>query len=274
MRMLINFVVILLLLTGGFAFQALAETMLLEDIELQHKPAGDIIPLIEPLLPENAVISGEGYKIILKTTAENLPQVKQLIAELDTPLQQLQIAVSLDPAVLQQQTSLPTLTTNIPGKDKTRPAPISQTETTQIYKTQGQQAAAGLQVIQVLQDRWTMIRTGQSIPVMNRVRNPDGTITESISYQHVNQGLRIRPHLSGKEVVLSVQPFYEAASQSGTGRQLYYKQEKQTKTHLGTWISIDTTTGSQLQPADNKAQQNLPAPGATALIYMRVDVAP
>jgi hypothetical protein len=86
MRMLINFVVILLLLTGGFAFQALAEAMLLEDIELQHKPAGDIIPLIEPLLPENAVISGEGYKIILKTTAENLPQVKQLIAELDTPL--------------------------------------------------------------------------------------------------------------------------------------------------------------------------------------------
>jgi hypothetical protein len=274
MRMLINFVVILLLLTGGFAFQALAEAMLLEDIELQHKPAGDIIPLIEPLLPENAVISGEGYKIILKTTAENLPQVKQLIAELDTPLQQLQIAVSLDPAVLQQQTSLPTLTTNIAGKDKTRPAPISQTETTQIYKTQGQQAAAGLQVIQVLQDRWTMIRTGQSIPVMNRIRNPDGTITESISYQQVNQGLRIRPHLSGKKVVLSVQPFYEAASQSGTGRQLYYKQEKQTKTRLGTWISIDTTTGSQLQPADNKAQQNSPAPGATALIYMRVDVAP
>ena len=103
MRMLVNFVVILLLLTGGFAFQAQAETMLLEDIELQHKPAGDIIPLIEPLLPENAVITGEGYKIILKTTAENLPQVKQLIAELDTPRQQLQIAVSLDPAVLQQQ---------------------------------------------------------------------------------------------------------------------------------------------------------------------------
>ena len=119
-----------------------------------------------------------------------------------------------------------------------------------------------------------MIRTGQSIPVMNRIRNPDGTITESISYQHVNQGLRIRPHLSGKEVVLSMQPFYEAASQSGTGRQLYYKQEKQTKTHLGTWISVDTTTGNQLQPADNKAQQNLPAARATALIYMRVDVAP
>ena len=274
MKMLVNFVVILLLLTGGFAFQVQAETMLLEDIELQHKPAGDIIPLIEPLLPENAVITGEGYKIILKTTAENLPQVKQLIAELDTPRQQLQIAVSLDPAVLQQQTSLPTLTTNIPGKDKTSPAPISQTETTQIYKTQGQQAAAGLQVIQVLQDRWTMIRTGQSIPVMNRIRNPDGTITESISYQQVNQGLRIRPHLSGKVVELSVQPFYEAASQSGTGRQLYYKQEKQTKTHLGTWISVDTTTGNQLQPADNKAQQNLPAARATALIYMRVDVAP
>jgi hypothetical protein len=273
MKMFINFVVIVLLLTGGSAFQAQAETMQLETIKLQHKPAEDIIPLIEPLLPKNAVISGEGYKIILKTTAENLPQVKQLIAELDIPLRQLQIAVSLDPVVLQQHTTLPAYSTDITGKEKTSPAPTAQSDAIQIYKTQGQQATTGLQVIQVLQDRWTMIRTGQSIPVMNRVRNPDGTITESISYQQVNQGLRIRPHLAGKEVVLGVQPFYEAASQSDTGRQLYYKQERQTKTRLGTWISIDTTTGNPIQAVNNKAQQNPTAPGASSLIYIRVDVA-
>lgn len=274
MKILINFVVILLLVANGFAFQARAETMQLETIKLQHKPAENIIPLIEPFLPENAAISGEGYEIILKTTTDNLPQVKQLIAELDIPLQQLQIAVSLDPAVLQQAIIPPAFTTDRPGKDKTSPTPIAHSDTTQIYKTQGQQTAAGLQVIQVLQDRWSMIRTGQSTPVINRVRNPDGTITESISYQQVNQGLRIRPHLSGKEVVLNVQPFYEAANQNGTGRQLYYKQEKQTKTHLGTWISIDTTTGSAIQPANNKTQQNPIPPGSTSLIYMRVDVAP
>jgi hypothetical protein len=274
MKLLYSFVVILLMLANSVTGLAQTEAMLLEKIKLQHKPAGDIIPLVEPFLPENAVISGEGYKIILKTTAENMPQVKQLIAELDTPLQQLQISVSLDPAVLQQAMTNSAASTEVSGDDKTDTPSTSQADTTQIYKTKGHKVAAGIQVIQVLQDRWSMIRTGQSIPVMKRVRNPDGTITESISYQQVNQGLRIRPRLTGEEVILSIQPFYEAASQSGTGQQLYYKQEKQIKAQLGNWLSIDTTTGSLIQPKGSKAQQNPATLTSTSILYLKVDVAP
>jgi len=138
MKMLINLVVMLLVLASSFASHAQAEAMLLEKIKLQHKPAGDIIPLIEPFLPENAVISGEGYKIILKTTAENMPQVKQLIADLDTPLQQLRISVSLDPAVLQQETTKSASPAEIPGNDKTGPPSISQSDTTRSYNTKAE----------------------------------------------------------------------------------------------------------------------------------------
>ena len=119
-----------------------------------------------------------------------------------------------------------------------------------------------------------MIRTGQAIPVMKRMRNPDGTITESVSYQQVNQGLRIRPHLTGEEVILSIQPFYEAASQSGTGQQLYYKQEKQTKARLGKWLSIDTTTGILIQSGGSKVQQDPTSLTSTSLLYLKVDIAP
>ena len=274
MKMLFGLIVILLVSTNSVAAFAETDVMLLEKIKLQHKPAGDIIPLVEPFLPENAVISGEGYKIILKTTAENMPQVKQLITDLDTPLQQLQISVSLDPAVLQQATIESAPSAEEPDENHTATPPTSQADTTQIYKTKGHKVAAGIQVIQVLQDRWSMIRTGQAIPVMKRIRNPDGTITESVSYQQVNQGLRIRPHLTGEEVILSIQPFYEAASQSGTGQQLYYKQEKQTKARLGNWLRIDTTTGSLIQSEGSKIQQESTSVRSTSFIYLKVDIAP
>ena len=274
MKIFFSFIVIMLMITTSITGLARPEAMLLEKIKLQHKPAGDIIPLVEPFLPENAVINGEGYNIILKTTAENMPQVKELIADLDTPLQQLQISVSLDPAVLQQTTGKSAPSSEVPDNNKSDTSSISQADTTQIYKTKGHEVAAGTQVIQVLQDRWSMIRTGQSIPVMKRVRNPDGTVTESISYQQVNQGLRIRPQLTGEQVMLSIQPFYEAASQSGTGQQLYYKQEKQTKTRLGNWIRIDTTTGSLIQSESSKTQQNPTATTSTSSIYLKVDLAP
>jgi len=272
MKMLFGLTVMMLVLTSSFASHAETETMLLEKIKLQHKPAGDIIPLIEPFLPENAMISGEGYIIILKTTAESMPQVKQLIADLDTPLQQLRISVSLDPTVLEQDVTKSATETGI--NENTEIPSASDAETTRIYKTKGQSATIGIQVIRVLQDAWSTIRTGQSIPVINRARNPDGTITESISYQQVNQGLRIHPHLTGDEVTLSVQPFYEAASQSGTGRQLYYKQEMQTKIGLGKWISIDTVSGNLIQPDATKAQQYPATSTTTSLIYLKIDVEP
>ncbi len=271
MRMSFGLVVILLMLISSFASYAEEESLLLEKIKLQHKPAGDIIPLVEPFLPENAVISGEGYKIILTTTEENMPQIKQLITDLDTPLQQLRISVSLNPEVLTQNNTATVPPPGIEVEDKPETPAISQGNTTRLYATAGQKTTAGIQIIQVLQDRWSHIRTGQSIPVIHRVRNPDGTITESISYQQVNQGLRIRPHLAGDGVLLSVQPFYEAANQSGTGQQLYYKQEKQTTTQLGHWISIDTVTGSLIQ-ADNKALQSPAISPTTALIYLKVEL--
>lgn len=274
MKLLIRLLVLLLSLTSSAHVLAQTETMLLETVKLEHKPAGDIIPLIEPFLPENAVVSGEGYKIILKTTAENMPQVKQLITDLDNPLQQLQISVSLNPVVLQQAITAPSSTAASPNQQPATSPAITASDTTRIYKTRGLQVAGKIQVVQVLQDRWSMIHTGQAIPMTKRTRNPDGTVTESISYQQINQGLRIRPHLSGEEVILSIQAFYEAASQNGSGQELYYKSEQQTKAWLGTWISIDATTGGRTHLEDNKSLQNRTSPLTTSLIYLKVDIAP
>ncbi len=274
MKQYFYLVALLLLLTANTSALAQGESMLLETIKLEHKPAGDILPLVEPLLPENTVIQGEGYKIILKTTAGNLPQIKQLIADLDTPLQQLQISVSLDPRALQKGTTTPASPSAVSNQKSADESASSGSETTQIYNTTGQQAAGGIQVIKVLPDRWTMIRTGEAVPVIQRTRNPDGTITKSVQYQQINQGLRIRPQLSGENISLTIQPFYEAASQTGAGQQLYYKPEKQTKTRLGNWIGIDTTTGSYVQMENTHAQQNQYPTKTASLIYLRVDVAP
>jgi hypothetical protein len=274
MKLFFRLLVVLLSLASGATALAQTETLLQETVKLEHKPAGDIIPLIKPLLPEHAVIRGEGYKMMLKTTAENMPQVKQLIADLDKPLQQLQISVALSPVVLQQETTVPSSTTTSPNQQSTTTPAITTSGTTRIYKTRGQHVTGEIQVVQMLQDRWSMIRTGQAIPVTKRTRNADGTVTESISYQQINQGLRIRPQLLGEEVILSIQPFYEAASESGSGQEIYYKSQQQTKAWLGTWISIDATTGRRAELDDNTSPQSSTSPSTTSLIYLKVDITP
>lgn len=250
--------------------------MQLEKIELQSIPAHEIIPLIKPFLAENAVITAEGYTITLKTSAENMQQVKELIHDLDIPTNQLQITVSLDPGVILQaptanksQQALPADKTS--GKSK---GPTADSDTDLLHKTKGREISPGTQIIKVLQNRWSMIRTGQSIPIKKRIRNPDGTITESISYQQVNQGLRIKPHLEDRQVTLYVQPFYEADNPTGLGRKIYYKQEKIANARLGSWFGLETTSGVPIPVDINWIKQNQNATNPIPLIYLKVDMAP
>ena len=269
----------LLLVAFGLSAISTAETMQLEKIELQHIPARDVIPLIKPFLAENAVISAKGYTIIVKTTAENMPQVKALIHDLDIPTKQLQITVSLDPGVILQnpvankpQQAQPD--DKASGNNKSTTGPKADPDAALLYKTKGHEVSPGTQIIKVLQNRWSMIRTGQSIPVMKRTRNPDGTITESISYQQINQGLRIKPHLADQQVTLYVQPFYEADNPTKSGKKLYYKQEKVATAMLGKWFGLEATSGVPIPVDSNWIQQNQFAANPIPLIFLKVDIAP
>lgn len=265
----------LLFIALSFSLIVQAETMQHEVIELEHMQAQEVIPLIQPFLAENGTIAAEGHSLILETTAENMQQVKILIHELDIPAKHLQISVSLDPGVILQS----------PAPNQTQPAqqtnnttevikPAVAADSSLIYKTEGREVSPGIQIIKVLQDRWSMIRTGQSIPVINRMRNPDGTMTESVSHQQINQGLRIKPHLTDQQVTLYVQPFYEAENQTGPGTKLYYKQEKVTHAMLGSWLGLETTSGTAIPVDKAWLKQNQLAANPVSLIYLKIDLAP
>lgn len=269
----------LLFVAFGLSGISQAETMQLEKIELQSVPAHDIIPLIEPFLTENAAITAEGYTIILKTSAENMRQVKELIRDLDLPTKQLQVTVSLDPGVILQtpaankpQQALSADKTS--GESISATGPTADSDATLLYKTKGHEVSPGTQIIKVLQNRWSMIRTGQSLPVMKRYRNPDGTITESVSYQQINQGLRIKPHLEGQQVTLYVQPFYEADDPTGSGKKIYYRQEKIANTRLGSWFGLEASSGVSIPVNIDWIQRNQLATNPIPLIYLKVDMAP
>ena len=252
-----------------------ADSIQREIIQLQHKQGQEIISLVRPFLDENGTIAAEGDSVIVETTAANLQQIKILIKELDVPAKQLHISVSLDPKVMlqSQSTDKPRSSQqndNTPEVTKPTVAPDSSL----VYKTEGREVSPGTQVIKVLQDHWTMIRTGHSVPIIKRVRNPDGSMTESISYQHINQGLRIKPRLTGLEVVLYVQPFYEADNTAGPGKKIYYKEEKVAHTIVGSWFGLETTSGSKIPITKDWLQQNRLASEPVNLIFLKVDVAP
>jgi hypothetical protein len=62
-------------------------------IQLQNRPAEEIIPIVKPMLGTNESISGRGFKLFLRSSPTTLEQVEDMIAALDISPKVLQISV-------------------------------------------------------------------------------------------------------------------------------------------------------------------------------------
>src|SRR5512139_2540721 len=72
------------------ALPALAEV---EVIQLNYRSTEEILPLIRPLLDGDGVASGMGSQLILRTSAGNLAEIKNLLSSLDRAPRRLNISV-------------------------------------------------------------------------------------------------------------------------------------------------------------------------------------
>ena len=87
-----------ILVLGLAAFRSIssAEDMTLELIQLQHRTTDEIIPVIQALVHPGGTVTGMNNQLIVKTTASNLVEIKQLLAEIDKAARRLLITVRQD----------------------------------------------------------------------------------------------------------------------------------------------------------------------------------
>jgi len=83
-----NYLLILFTLFSTFAYAAG-----LQVIPLNHRSVDEVIPLIKPMIGDSAVITGSGYKLIVRASPQQINDIKMLLKEIDRPLQQLIISV-------------------------------------------------------------------------------------------------------------------------------------------------------------------------------------
>ena len=65
----------------------------LEVIELKHRTAQEIIPVLQPLLAPGGSLTGQDYTLFVRTTSTNLAELKRVVAQLDRAPRQLLVSV-------------------------------------------------------------------------------------------------------------------------------------------------------------------------------------
>lgn len=175
------------LISSVFAYE-------LEIVNLNHRPAKEIIPLLKPLVDKDGSISGEKYVLFIKTSYKNFQQLKKAITTLDADFRQLRISIMQESA-----TNMKRYGYNVSKDAKKTNA--------KIYSTQRTSSNPKQQTIQVTEGQWATLQTGMSIPSISRSQNPNGTITESIQYKTIVSRLKIHPVINGNNINVKIKSF-------------------------------------------------------------------
>ena len=199
-----------------------ADQTILEVIQLKHRTTNEVIPLIDPFLDKQGALNGMRGKLIIRTTPENLREIKQLLNEIDSAPRRLIITVRQDidsttaRSLLRLSGSISKggaqakISGRIGNKGLISKNSIEGNDLkVQVLNNQNLERDNNTQSVQVLDGGHALIHIGKSLPIplRNTIHTPQGTrVIESTQFRDATIGFIVEPSVSGNNVTLEVSP--------------------------------------------------------------------
>lgn len=233
---------------------AAAAQMRVEVIPLQHRMAADVIPVLRPLLPQGGSVTGMNNQLILKTTPENLAEIRMVLDNLDQRLRQLRISVRQDADhygdVTRQSVSGRAEVGDVTiaqerdaGPDGLTLGAGSRDDHVRYQRSDGNsnQAERGSYQVQTLEGQPAFIQAGQAVPITRRTMgayNGRLVVQDSVQYHNADSGFWVLPRVQGDQVTLMISPYTSRVGPGPTPAFDVQSAETTISGRLGQWIPI------------------------------------
>jgi hypothetical protein len=222
----------------------------LEIIDLRHRRAEDIIPIVLPFLEAGGALTGADDKLFVRASPANLAQIREAVAAIDRPQRQLLITVGQGNAAARDGTSVRGSATIGSGDVRVgvnRP-PAGESGATVITRSRSVQTdQQNTSSVRALEGTEAYIAVGQSVPITSTTvttgRYPP-LAQQSTSYRDVTSGFYATARVSGDLVTLEI-----------SSRQQAYRERDQTidtqgvtsvvTGRLGEWIELGAVREAQ-----------------------------
>lgn len=256
----------------------------LEVIELKHRSAEELLPIVRPLLDKDDVASGMNNRLILRTSPRRIAEIRKLLETLDTAPRRLKITVmqDVDSDTVARLTEVSgsvgvgkEARVTVPGGGGTGGLTVETGRgqdklRARVYSTRTLGTDRKTQQLQVLEGNRALVRSGQSVPVPVRqvIQRPWGTeVVETTEYKQVESGFYVLPRLSGDRVTLEISAQNDALAPGGTYPTTRTQQTSSTVSgRLGEWLVLgeigrrtddDGSTISTRSAARSQEQRNV-----------------
>lgn len=245
-------VMLTLLLSSAHADDALRV------IELKHRPATEVAPLIRPLLGANDGLSATDYRLILRAPPSKIAEIERVVREIDVARRQLTISVrQLEAGTRERSTHGVSGDIDIGEHGRVRlPKSVRGHDTVIIGDPNGVQYRGGerrntgrseqLQHVRVQDGASAYLRMGQSIPHVQRVLALAGdraVVYDTVTLRDATTGFDVRPQVRGDRVQLDIVPRVARVSDPRRGIIDFREAATTVTVKLGEWIDLSQALG-------------------------------
>ncbi len=229
---------IILFFSLFFSTPGLATDLVIKVVPLNNRFASDIQPLISPFLEDSERIIATRSNLIIKATPFRQKEIKKLIDQLDTRLNNLTISViQSNTETAESLNASANIRINIPRNGH---APLSTRFRGRFANTDELNQSDSHQKIQTLDGKEAFIKTGGIHPVENTsIHHSDygySTISKNTQLIESSTGFRVLPRITGNQVTLDISPWSDNMTNNG---QLSTQSGHTTiRVDFGQWVEI------------------------------------
>ena len=280
-----GFIIVLL-----FALAAHAQQTVLEVIDLKYRSADQIVPMLKPLLAPGGTISSLQNRVILRTTTQNMAELKKVLDAVDTLPKRLLISVrqvaegaGLDSeAEVSGSIGTGDVRATVPGSRSQHGGTVVIRKGDNVVKgrvssSQSASTDRGVQTVQVLEGNEATIRIGQSVPVRNQsvVQTPQGPrISQSVEYRDADTGFRVRPRVNGDRVTLEINSRRDTVADPNSQTLNVQRVDTVVSGRLGEWMEIGGVDQSRVQTDNGTASRRSNITSGERKVLLKVEVVP
>lgn len=204
------------------ASNAAADNRELEIIQLKHRLPNDVLPVVRPLVEPGGTITGSNNQLIIKSSPENIAEIKQVLERVDNAPRQLMITVKHNQNVNQQQSAQGvggryedgevTVQTDGSLKREDLLARIEEKKAELSYEQRSRSSQSDdrdTYRIQATEGYPAHIQAGVSLPYPTRnvyVAPGNVIVQDGYQYQDATSGFYVLPRVQGDTVTLEIAP--------------------------------------------------------------------
>lgn len=226
-------------------------------IQLKHRSAQEIIPIIRPLIGPNDALSGIDYRLLIRTSENNFKEIDRVLSQLDVAPQRLRITVEQTVAGDEASTSQ-SLSGEariggsgriiLPAKPSDNRGVVVQKDNLRYSANERSSSArnANIQTVMALDGQPAYIRIGQSVPYVTKILDMSRgrvTITQGIALQDVTTGFEVVPHVHGDRVRIEIAPRLATLQNPSTGLADFQELSTTVDVRLGEWVDLGAIIG-------------------------------